>query len=317
MSNGTSLSFLVYMIYNKSIWKYKGEESGYMEKAMEKIKNMKNGTASEKQYRVRRCRYTDLTMLLVIAVSIQCFTRLEYAGERYIQSRNGYKIAGGIMEGCGRKTVKGYVEIKASCVSNAKNIIENLCAQAAAPNRTIMNVTTSTADAGKDDSRITKQPAAEEMNTSASEDGSEILKAEKNADAALVAADTTTAEAAVESAEEDKSSTEEQQSGMLNLDGFIIGENGMIERCENPSLAAEDGIIILPSDDRCKGIGAEALTGITGVEEIYIPANITWIEPGAMEKLENLMYIEVAPDNPAYQSIDGVLYSKKEQKEKA
>ena len=39
MSNGTSLSFLVYMIYNKSIWKYKGEESGYMEKAMEKIKN--------------------------------------------------------------------------------------------------------------------------------------------------------------------------------------------------------------------------------------------------------------------------------------
>lgn len=146
MSNGTSLSFLVYMIYNKSIWKYKGEESGYMEKAMEKIKNMKNGTASEKQYRVRRCRYTDLTMLLVIAVSIQCFTRLEYAGERYIQSRNGYKIAGGIMEGCGRKTVKGYVEIKASCVSNAKNIIENLCAQAAAPNRTIMNVTTSTAE---------------------------------------------------------------------------------------------------------------------------------------------------------------------------
>ena len=52
MSNGTSLSFLVYMIYNKSIWKYKGEESGYMEKAMEKIKNMKNGTGSEKQYRV-------------------------------------------------------------------------------------------------------------------------------------------------------------------------------------------------------------------------------------------------------------------------
>ena len=182
MSNGTSLSFLVYMIYNKSIWKYKGEESGYMEKAMEKIKNMKNGTASEKQYRVRRCRYTDLAMVLVIAVSIQCFARLEYAGERYIQCRNGYKIAGGIMEGCGRKTVKGYVEIKASCVSNAKNIIENLCAQAAAPNRTIMNVTTSTADAGKDDSRITKLPAAEEMNTSASEDGSEILKAEKNAD---------------------------------------------------------------------------------------------------------------------------------------
>lgn len=48
MSNGTSLSFLVYMIYNKSIWKYKGEESGYMEKAMEKIKKY------EEWYSVRK-----------------------------------------------------------------------------------------------------------------------------------------------------------------------------------------------------------------------------------------------------------------------
>ena len=92
------------------------------------------------------------------------------------------------MEGCGRKNIKGYMEIKASCVSNAKNIIENLCAQAAAPNRTIMNVTTSTADAGKDDSRITKLPAAEEMNTSALEGGAEILKTEKSAGAAPVVA---------------------------------------------------------------------------------------------------------------------------------
>ena len=45
MSNGTSLSFLVYMIYNKSIWKYKGEESGYMEKAM--VQRQKNNTGSE------------------------------------------------------------------------------------------------------------------------------------------------------------------------------------------------------------------------------------------------------------------------------
>ena len=91
MSNGTSLSFLVYMIYNKSIWKYKGEESGYMEKAMEKIKNMKNGIASEKQYRVRRCRYTDLAMVLVIAVSIQCFTRLEYAGKDIFKAGTGMR----------------------------------------------------------------------------------------------------------------------------------------------------------------------------------------------------------------------------------
>lgn len=287
MSNGTSLSFLVYMIYNESIWKCKGEESGYMEKTMEKIRTMMNGEASEKQYRVRSCRYTDLVMILVIVVALQCLTRLEYAGERFIQSRNGYKIAG------------------------------SLCAQAATPNETAMNVTIPTADAGKDDSRNTKLPAAEEMNTSALEGGAEILKTEKSAGAAPVVADTTAAGSAAESSEEDRGSTEEQQGEMLELGGFIIGENGLIERCENPSLVVEDGIIILPSDDRCKGIRAEAFTGITGVEEIYIPANITWIEPGALEKLENLMYIEVAPDNPAYQSIDGVLYSKKEQKEKA
>lgn len=189
--------------------------------------------------------------------------------------------------------------------------------QAATPNETAMNVTIPTADAGKDDSRNTKLPAAEEMNTSALEGGAEILKTEKSAGAAPVVADTTAAGSAAESSEEDRGSTEEQQGEMLELGGFIIGENGLIERCENPSLVVEDGIIILPSDDRCKGIRAEAFTGITGVEEIYIPANITWIEPGALEKLENLMYIEVAPDNPAYQSIDGVLYSKKEQKEKA
>lgn len=317
MSNGTSLSFLVYMIYNESIWKYKGEESGYMEKTMEKIKNMMNGTASEKQYRVRSCRYTDLAMILVIAAAVQCLTRLEYTGERYIQSRNEYKIAGSTMKSCGQETVKGYLEIKASCILNAKNIAGSLCTQAAKPNETTMNVTMPTADAERDDSRTTKLPVAEEMNTSALEGGAEILKTEKSAGAAFVAADTTPAVPADESGEEDMSSTGEQQSEMLDLGGFIIGENGMIERCENPSLAAEDGIIILPSDERCKGIGAEALTGIMGVEEIYIPANITWIEPGALEKLESLMYIEVAPDNPAYQSIDGVLYSKKEQKEKA
>ena len=31
------------MIKSKSIWKYKGEESGYMEKTMEKIRTMMNG----------------------------------------------------------------------------------------------------------------------------------------------------------------------------------------------------------------------------------------------------------------------------------
>lgn len=91
MNNGTSLSFLVYVIYNESIWKCKGEESGYMEKTMEKIRTMMNGAASEKQYRVRSCRYTDLVMILVIVVALQCLTRLEYAGKDLSKAGTGIR----------------------------------------------------------------------------------------------------------------------------------------------------------------------------------------------------------------------------------
>lgn len=97
---------------------------------------------------------------------------------------------------------------------------------------------------------------------------------------------------------------------MLELDGFVINENGVIESCKDPAFVAEGGIIVFPADERCSGIGSDALTGITSVEDIYIPANITFIAPGALERLEGLMYIEVAPDNPVYESRDGILYSK-------
>lgn len=46
------------------------------------------------------------------------------------------------------------------------------------------------------------------------------------------------------------------------------------------------------------------------VEEIYIPANITYIAPEAFENLTNLIYIEVAPNNPVYYSVNGELYMK-------
>lgn len=47
-----------------------------------------------------------------------------------------------------------------------------------------------------------------------------------------------------------------------------------------------------------------------GVIEVYIPANITFVAPGVLEKIGGLMYIEVAPDNPVYESRDGMLYNK-------
>lgn len=56
--------------------------------------------------------------------------------------------------------------------------------------------------------------------------------------------------------------------------------------------------------------GEPALDGIPDAVEVYIPANITFVAPGVLEKIGGLMYIEVAPDNPVYESRDGMLYNK-------
>ena len=45
------------------------------------------------------------------------------------------------------------------------------------------------------------------------------------------------------------------------------------------------------------------------VEEIEIPSNITEIQPGAFAGLSNLGWIEADEANPAYVTVDGVLYT--------
>lgn len=97
---------------------------------------------------------------------------------------------------------------------------------------------------------------------------------------------------------------------LLNLEGFMVNSEGVIERYENLDLILCDGMIIFPADERCTGIGEHALDGIPDAVEVYIPANITSVAPGVLEKISGLMYIEVAPDNPVYESRDGMLYSK-------
>lgn len=82
---------------------------------------------------------------------------------------------------------------------------------------------------------------------------------------------------------------------LLNLEGFKVNS---------------EGVIIFPADERCSGIGEHALDGIPDAVEVYIPANITFVAPGVLEKIGGLMYIEVAPDNPVYESRDGMLYNK-------
>lgn len=71
---------------------------------------------------------------------------------------------------------------------------------------------------------------------------------------------------------------------LLNLEGFKVNSEGVI--------------------------GEHALDGISDAVEVYIPANITFVAPGVLEKIGGLMYIEVAPDNPVYESRDGMLYNK-------
>ena len=71
-----------------------------------------------------------------------------------------------------------------------------------------------------------------------------------------------------------------------------------------------DGIFALPSDAACTGIEAGAMSSVAGlITEVYIPANITYIGPGAFDGLGSLMYIEAAPGNPNYYSVGGVLYT--------
>ena len=89
---------------------------------------------------------------------------------------------------------------------------------------------------------------------------------------------------------------------LLNLEGFKVNSEGVIEGYENLDLILCDGMIIFPADERCSGIGEHALDGIPDAVEVYIPANITFVAPGVLEKIGGLMYIEVAPDNPVYES---------------
>ena len=70
-----------------------------------------------------------------------------------------------------------------------------------------------------------------------------------------------------------------------------------------------DGLVALPTHDSCVGLRTGAFAGIEEeIFDVYIPANITKIEEHAFDGMSNLMFIEVAAGNPAYYSVDGVLY---------
>lgn len=97
-------------------------------------------------------------------------------------------------------------------------------------------------------------------------------------------------------------------AGWKEFDGFISNDAGHITGYTSLSVIA-DGILTFPDSPDCTGVESQALDGLSEVMEVYIPANITYIGPGVFDSLTELMYIEVAEDNPSYYSDCGELYT--------
>ena len=95
----------------------------------------------------------------------------------------------------------------------------------------------------------------------------------------------------------------------ININGFLCDENGLIVGYEDMPVA--DGVLAFPNNNKCTGIAKSVAEGLEAeTMEIYIPGNITYIEPGAFDNLTSLFYIEVAEGNPNYYSSCGILYLK-------
>lgn len=103
---------------------------------------------------------------------------------------------------------------------------------------------------------------------------------------------------------------EEEPTAVGNTDtGYFINAEGMICGLSGNKEVIKDGVLYFP-EEGCSGIAAGALSDLgSAVEEIEIPANITNIQPGAFVGLSNLGWIEADEANPAYVTVDGVLYT--------
>ena len=115
-----------------------------------------------------------------------------------------------------------------------------------------------------------------------------------------------------DSMENVKNETEEEEEPIAvgNTDtGYLINAEGMICGLSGDKEVIKDGVLYFP-EEGCSGIARGALSGLgSAVEEIEIPANITNIQPGAFVGLSNLGWIEADAANPAYVTVDGVLYT--------
>ena len=115
-----------------------------------------------------------------------------------------------------------------------------------------------------------------------------------------------------DSMENVKNENEDEEGAIAvgNTDtGYLINAEGMICGLSGDKEVIKDGVLYFP-EKGCSGIARGALSDLgSAVEEIEIPANITNIQPGAFVGLSNLGWIEADEANPAYVTVDGVLYT--------
>lgn len=115
-----------------------------------------------------------------------------------------------------------------------------------------------------------------------------------------------------DSMENVKNETEEEEEpievGNINT-GYLINAEGVIYGLSGSKEVIQDGVLLFP-EEGCSQIAGGALSDLgSAVEEIEIPSNITNIQPGAFVGLSNLGWIEADEANPAYVTVDGVLYT--------
>ena len=115
-----------------------------------------------------------------------------------------------------------------------------------------------------------------------------------------------------DSMENVKNETEEEEEpievGNINT-GYLINAEGVIYGLSGSKEVIQDGVLLFP-EEGCSQIAGGALSDLgSAVEEIEIPVNITNIQSGAFAGLRNLGWIEADAANPAYVTVDGVLYT--------
>lgn len=103
--------------------------------------------------------------------------------------------------------------------------------------------------------------------------------------------------------------TLELYAGWTEFPGFISNDSGYITGYTDKNLILRDGFLVLPCHESCLGVEKHAFDELKDeIFEIYITPNIRYIAPGAFDELDQLFFIEAAPDNEMFYSEDGILY---------